>query len=269
MRGALGLFSLVDLLQLLGSNQSRGYLAVHHPTRGEGRVYLNAGRVVHAHFDGRTDLEALRTILSDERGNFEFLPGRPAPTETIDASLDNLLLQAIRGLGTEPRSEDKEIPPPDELDVPSVKDLDRISRLTLSADEFAVVERLDGRRSVLALAHAAGLPVQRVQRVLMRLASLGVLDVKKRLPRVARLTLGLSREITDMRAFLDLVILRTWARQHGQDVTRVRLREESGREIVLDAGGAPDVGAYLLLSSNALLRYGLAAQVSVLVKPEV
>jgi hypothetical protein len=258
----------VDLLQLLGSNQSRGYLAVHHPSRGEGRVYLNAGRVVHVHFDGREDAEALKLMLQDERGNFEFLPGRAAPRESITASLDNLLLSAIRTLEPPEPGDDKEIPPPDELDVPAVKDVDRVGRLTLSADEFAVIERVDGTRSVLGLAQATSLSVETVQRILMRLSSLGVLDVRKRSPRIARLVVALSRDITGLGAYLDEVIMRAWTRQFGGPVSKIRIRLDNGREVVLAAASAPDLGPYLLLSNNGLIRHNLNANSSVLVKPE-
>jgi hypothetical protein len=270
VRGALGLFSLVDLLQLLASNQSKGCLVIMHPVKGEARAFFEAGKVTHIAFDDREDSEALQLLLRDERGNFEFLPGRVAPKVSIKVSFDNLLFSAIRNLGPAERPEDKEIPPPDELDIPTVKDLGRISQLTLSTDEFSVIEKIDGKKSVHNLVQQTNLPFENVQRILMRLASLNMIDVKKREARVARLVVQLNRQIDGLTVYLDEVIMRTWVRQNkGQAITQVRLRQDSGRELVVNATSAPDLGAYLLLSDGAMVRFGLNSGMTVLVKPEV
>ncbi|HEX2865221.1 MAG TPA: DUF4388 domain-containing protein [Deinococcales bacterium] len=269
MRGSLGLFSLLDLLQLLGSNQSRGYLAIHHPNRGEARVYLDQGRVVHIAFDGLTDLEALRAVLRDERGNFEFLPNRAAPAVTIQASLDNLLLAAIRGMEPNGRGEDREAPPPEELDIPVLTDLERVGRLTLSAEEMPVIERIDGVLSVAGIAAATDRPIEVVQRTLQRLSSLQLLEVRRRSPRIARLVVALGRDLTDMTAGLDEVILRAWSRQQGHAVEYIRIRQESGRELVFPVRGGPRLGPNLAFSNVALMRFSLRAGESILARPEV
>jgi Domain of unknown function (DUF4388) len=72
----LGVFNLLDLIQLLAQNNSRGYLGIHHPSQGEGRFYLEEGKLTHASFAGTHDLAALRAVLQDERGSFEFVPNQ-------------------------------------------------------------------------------------------------------------------------------------------------------------------------------------------------
>ena len=47
--GTLGLFSLVDLFQLLAASGRTGRLAVQHPL-GRARVYFEKGQVRHAEF---------------------------------------------------------------------------------------------------------------------------------------------------------------------------------------------------------------------------
>lgn len=268
MRGSLGLFSLLDLLQLLGSNQSRGYLAIHHPNRGEARIYLDQGRVIHIVYDGLTDLEALRALLRDERGNFEFLPNRAAPAETIQASLDNLLLAAIRTVEPDERGEEREVPAPDELDVPVITDLERVNRLTLSDDEFPIIEHIDGTLSVAGIAAVTNRPLEIVQRTLQRLASLQLLEVKRRSPRIARLVITLGRDLTDMTAGLDEVILRAWSRQQGQPIKFMRIRQESGRELIFPVRGGLRLGPNLALSNVAIMRFSLRAGESILARPE-
>jgi Domain of unknown function (DUF4388) len=269
VRGSLGIFSLLDLLQLLGSNQSKGCLSIHHPTDREGRVFFDAGRVVFAQFGTLEDAPAVRAMLRDERGNFEFIPGRTPLKKTIDVSLDNFLFEVIRELDENTKvTVEKIILPPNELDAPRILDNARISSLTLSADEFSVIELIDGERSVSAIAQAAKQPLDLVQTVLIRFSSLGLVDVKKRSPRIARLVIGLSRELTDMRVCVDQIIMQAWDRQHGRPVSKIRMRDTAGQEFVFEAFGTPNLGAYLLFSSNAIMRYDLHAGAQVLVKPE-
>jgi ribosomal protein L31E len=268
VRGSLGVFNLFDLLQLLAQNQSKGCLTIYHPSQREGRVFFDSGRVTHVSYGSATDAEGLRALLRDERGNFEFIPGRSPQKPTVSAAFDNFMLEVIRELDSGTTTVEKQFPIPGELDAPRVVDEVKLSNLTLSADEFAVVERIDGERTVIAISQATNLPLEMVQRTLVRLASIGLVDVKKRAPRVARLVVGLSREMTGMEVCVDEVILRAWDRQQGRPVKRVRMRDEGGREFVFDAITTPNLGAYALFSNNAMMRYDLRANAQVLLKPE-
>jgi Domain of unknown function (DUF4388) len=268
MRGSLGVFNLLDLLQLLSQNQSKGCLTVFHPTEREGKVFFESGKITHVSFGNVQDIDALRAMLKDERGNFEFLPTKSPPQKTITQAFDNLMLEVIRTLDETTSTVEKKIPPPGELDSPKILDMTRLSALTLAADEFAIVQLIDGERTVVSISQATGQPLEAVQKTLVRLSSMGLLEVKKRQPRVARLVIGLSRELVDMRVCVDDVILRAWDRQHGRPVRRVRMRDDGGREFIFDAMGAPNIGAYALFSNNALMRFDLRAGGQVLLKPE-
>jgi hypothetical protein len=268
VRGSLGVFNLVDLIQLLAQNKSRGCLVVHHPDRGEGRFYMEDGKLVHASFSGFEDLEALQSVLHDERGSFQFSPGLGVPKHSIKANLDNLLLAAVRGLEEAPRLEEKQTPRPDEVDVPRVLDRNRLASITLAGEEFSVVERVDGQRSVLEIAEAAGLPFGHVQKVLSRLSALGLIEVRRRSARVARLVIGLSHDLLGLEVAVDHTIMQNWEKSQGKRIRQIRIREESGREFIFPAFAAPNLGAYLLLSSNALMRFELRAGTNVLAKPE-
>jgi hypothetical protein len=46
------------------------------------------------------------------------------------------------------------------------------------------------------------------------------------------------------------------------------MRDAAGQEFVFDAFSTPNLGAYILFSSNAIMRYDLRAGMDVLVKPE-
>ena len=105
MRGSLGIFNLVDLLQLLAANHSKGLLTVHHPSRGECKLYLDgSGRMLHAAFDDHEGIPAIKAILEDEHGNFEFLPNLSPSVNSIDANI------SIQALIVEPQAElDQEV----------------------------------------------------------------------------------------------------------------------------------------------------------------
>jgi Domain of unknown function (DUF4388) len=268
VRGSLGVFNLLDLIQLLAQNNSRGYLGIHHPSQGEGRFYLEEGKLTHASFAGTHDLAALRAVLQDERGSFEFVPNQLPTQKTITASLDNVLLQAVRELGNAPRDEEKQAPRPNEIDVPRVLNKERLASVELSTEERVVVNQIDAQRSIAELVDACNQPLAQITDVLVHLIALGLVEVKKRQPRVARLVIGLSHDLVGLEAAVDSTIIKTWERQHGRRVKKIRLREESGREFVFPTVAAPNLGAYLLFSSNAMMRFTLHAGASVLVKPE-
>ena len=211
----------------------------------------------------------MQSVLHDERGSFQFSTGLAAPKHTIKANLDNLLLAAVRGLEQAPRLEEKQTPRPDEVDVPRVLDRNRLASITLAGEEFSVVERIDGQHSVLEIAESAGLPFEHVQNVLSRLSALGLIEVRRRSARVARLVIGLSHDLLGLEVAVDHTIMQNWEKSQGKRIRQIRIREESGREFIFPAFSAPNLGAYLLLSSNALMRFELRAGANVLAKPEI
>lgn len=97
MTGTLGLFSLVDLFQLLSASSRSGRLTVDHP-EGLARVYFEEGLAVHAEFAGRSGEDAIYALFADEQGSFEFMLGVPAPQNTIASRTENLVLEATRRL---------------------------------------------------------------------------------------------------------------------------------------------------------------------------
>lgn len=125
MTGTLGLFSLVDLFQLLAASSRSGRLTVDHP-QGAARVYFEEGLAVHAEFSGFSGEEAVFALFSDEQGSFEFMLGVPAPQATIETSTENLMLEATRRLdesrrGDGPSSAGAE-PPALAVDEPELLD---------------------------------------------------------------------------------------------------------------------------------------------------
>ncbi len=268
MRGSLGLFNLLDLLQLLGSNKSNGCLSIYHPTEGDARIYFTEGNIIHIHYAGQQDLEALKTLLRDEQGSFEFIPNRTPQSVTIEKPLDQFLFSAIRDLDA-PAPEDKPQPVAVDADVPVILDDSRMATLSLDEQEFEIIKLIDGTRTVSEIGEASQVPSTKVKETFSRLASLGLINLKKPEPRVARLVIGLSRDFDGMVAYVDESIVQIWSKTQRAKIENVRMRDAGGRELSLKVRSAPNIGPYLLLSSTGLLGHGLRAGASVLVKPEL
>jgi len=101
MRGTLGLFNLLELLQLLNSSGRTGALLVNHPRHGESRLYFVKGRIVHAAQRNVFDEGVIYNLLRDERGEFDFQAGRTAPEESIALGFDALMFAVLKMLPTQ------------------------------------------------------------------------------------------------------------------------------------------------------------------------
>lgn len=270
MTGTLGLFSLVDLFQLLSSSSRTGRLVVDHPG-GLARVYFDAGRVIHAEFDRLQGEEAVYALFSDERGNFEFLLGLPAPRQTITTSTENLLLESIRRLDENRR--DTEHDPPEELvpeqAVPAfAEETPGTERINFRPPELAVLRLVDGQRRVSQIVELADIPAKEVRRTVSHLVRLGVLVLRARKPRVARLVAQLARRTLAPRtAGVDRSIVSNWQRVMGVTPERVACRRPDGRVDVYRLVPIEGAGAYILFSADTLFASNLAANTPLLTKP--
>lgn len=267
MTGTLGLFSLVDLFQLLSSSQRSGRLGVDHPA-GRARVYFDKGQVVHAEFGELKGEEAVYALFADERGSFEFRLGLPPPDTTIDCGTENLVLEAIRRLDEARRDGGPTIA----RDAVPVLDttFERAEELTLSEEERKVLAHVNGQRNVTRIALDAGLDPDDTLAIVERLGSIGVLKMRGRRPRTARLVARLGD--TDLAAGvagLDPGILSTWQRATGSWPDRIACRREDGKVLVFQASAVEGAGPYILFSRDTLFRSDLAANEALLVRPVV
>jgi Domain of unknown function (DUF4388) len=96
MRGTLSKkFSVEPLLQVLGNHRSTGKLIVMHPIRGRFAAYLENGRLVHAEYGEETGVDALATLIYDQRGDFEFFSDEKTTHKTIRGMLEFALITAM------------------------------------------------------------------------------------------------------------------------------------------------------------------------------
>jgi len=263
--GTLGLFSLVDLFQLLSSAQRSGRLGIDHPA-GLARVYFDKGQVVHAEFGELRGEEAVYALFTDERGSFEFRLGIPAPEASIAAGTENLVLEAIRRLD-EARRESGPTVARDA--VPTLDtSYERAAELTLNEDERQVLGHVNGQRNVTRIALDASLDPDDTLAIVERLTRIGVLKMRGRRARTARLVARLSgTDLPAGAAGLDPGILTTWQRATGTRPERVACRRQDGKVLVFQATAVDGAGPYILFSRDTLFRSDLAANEALLVRP--
>ncbi len=267
MTGTLGLFSLVDLFQLLSSSQRSGRLGVDHPA-GLARVYFDKGQVVHAEFGELKGEDAVFALFADERGSFEFRLGIPAPDTSIESGTENLVLEAIRRLD-EARREGGPTVARDA--VPTLDtSYERAAELTLNEDERKVLSNVNGQRNVTRIALDAGLDPDDALAIVERLTRIGVLKMRGRRPRTARLVARLGEmELSAGMAGLDPGILNTWQRAIGAWPERIACRRQDGKVLVFQATPVDGAGPFILFSRDTLFRSDLAANEALLVRPVV
>ena len=95
LRGDLAKVPLFAVLQMLEMGSQTGCLAVETPD-GEGWMWLERGRLVHAECAKASGLEAALTLAQANAGRFDFSPGSPTPERSFGASVTEVILEATR-----------------------------------------------------------------------------------------------------------------------------------------------------------------------------
>ncbi len=264
--GTLGLFSLVDLFQLLSGAMRTGRLAVQHPVV-PARVYFERGRITHAEFGDLEGEEAVYALFEDERGTFEFVVGLPAPRRSVGSATENLVLEALRRLD-ELRRDQPSGGPEVSRDAVAFVPADSPGDLPFGEDERRVLAAVNGQRSVARLAETLDLPLAQVQRVVKRLVEVGSLQLRSRRPRTAQLVVRMARTgVPSGSLGLDEGIVHNWSKVLGETVAEVAVRRPDGSAFVAPVTTLPGGGPYLLARPDTLLRVDLGVDDTVLVKP--
>jgi pSer/pThr/pTyr-binding forkhead associated (FHA) protein len=97
LRGDLAKVPLFAVLQMLEMGSQTGCLAVETPG-GEGWMWLERGRLVHAECGKEHGLEAALELAQANAGRFDFAPGSPTPERSFSASVTEVILEATRML---------------------------------------------------------------------------------------------------------------------------------------------------------------------------
>lgn len=273
--GTLGLFSLVDLFQLLASARRTGRLVVEHPV-SSARIYFDKGQAVHAEFGELVGEDAVYTLFADERGSFEFRLGLPSPASTIAVGTENLVLEAMRrldevnrGMGPQDGSGGHSMTvQPDAVPAMPTALPGEQREFALNADELAVMSQVDGHRTVTRIALNLGKDSGDVRLICERLVRTGVLKLQNRRARTARLVTRLARKrLAPRRVGVDGSILDAWSNALGARVKEVACRRDNGEVLLFAVTRVEGLGPFIELSRDTLVRANLRVDQTLLVRP--
>jgi hypothetical protein len=176
-QGSLAELHLPDIIQLVSVSAKTG---VFHLADGhlKGQTFLHEGRIVHAQLDDISGEEAVYALAIWNQGDFRFEPAPPSEIRTISKSNTNLLMEAARRLD-EWRVLSKKIPSV-ELIPEFVVQETREGQINLNTSEWLILSKIDGHRSVKAIAQASGLSVFDAAKILYGLIATGLIRLRDR-----------------------------------------------------------------------------------------
>jgi hypothetical protein len=176
-QGSLAELHLPDIIQLISVSGKTG---VFHLVDGhlKGEIFLHEGRIVHAQLDEVSGEEAVYALAIWNQGEFKFEPGTPSEIKTISKSNTNLLMEAARRLD-EWRVLSKKIPSVEKIPEFVVQE-SREGQINLNTSEWLILSKIDGHRSVKAIAQASGLSVFDAAKVLYGLIATGLIRLRDR-----------------------------------------------------------------------------------------
>ena len=151
-QGSLSELPLPDVIQLVSSSGKTGCF---HLTDGDikGQIYIHEGRIVHAQVEDLSGEEAVYQLAIWSRGEFFFETGASVAANTITKTNTNLLMEAARRLD-EWRVLQKKVPSMDlvpEFVIPEGRE----GQINLNTSEWLILSKIDGRRSIKAIASSA------------------------------------------------------------------------------------------------------------------
>jgi hypothetical protein len=265
--GTLGLFSLVDLFQLLAASKRTGRLTVQHPL-GPARFYFDKGDLRHAEFLAIEGPSAVDILFADERGAFAFMAGLPAPRVTVEASTEAVVLDALRRLDEARRDDPAPSPFVGPDAVPYGIDESAVADVRLSEPERRVIAAVNGHWTAARIAKELGVVTDDVVASIARLVQVGLLRLRTRRPRTAQLVVRLApADIPDGSVGVDAGIVRAWREVAGTNLVEVALRLPDKTAIAVPFSAVVGAGPHLQVPRAMLVRLGLRVDDTILARP--
>jgi len=175
-QGSLSELPLPDVIQLVSSSGKTGCF---HLTDGDvkGQIYIQEGRIVHAQVEDLSGEEAVYQLAIWSRGEFFFETGATVAANTITKTNTNLLMEAARRLD-EWRVLQKKVPSM-ELVPEFVIPEGREGQINLNTSEWLILSKIDGRRSIKAIANASSHSTFEACKILYGLIATNLIRLKE------------------------------------------------------------------------------------------
>lgn len=254
---ALESFDIIELLSILAKGEKTGVLRVYRDQQIF-MLWLSHGRV--RRMDGAgldTGPAVLAQLLGDPRGRFHFEADETVPFPNLDQSHDAFAYAALKLLP----------PPPLKFEgAGRLEPSERLSELPLDLYEQEVLRGVAEGKTLAELAAARD---PRAAPLLGRLTRLRL--ISERRTRMARLLVQINRQARRGQAttaVVDEIIFGRWRDAVGGHIEQIQVRDERGGAVHrLTVSAAAEVGTFMLLTPELLIRTGLRAGDAVLVRP--
>lgn len=176
-QGSLKELPLPDIIQLVSVSGKTGKFTLSREA-DRGYIYLKAGQMVHATVADLVGEEAIYALAIWSHGDFQFNPGEETDRQTISKSNTNLLMEAARRLD-EWRVLSKKIASIDQ--VPELQTREgRHEQITLNPQEWMVITKIDGKRSIADVGKALNIASFDVAKILYGMITSELVVLKKK-----------------------------------------------------------------------------------------
>jgi hypothetical protein len=179
-QGSLKELPLPDIIQLVSVSGKTGKFTLTRE-HDRGAIYLKNGQMVHATVGDLIGEEAIYSLAIWNSGEFQFTPAEEPDRQTITKSNTNLLMEAARRLD-EWRVLSKKI-----ASVELVPELmtreNRHEQITLNPQEWMLITKIDGSRSIADIGRALGMSSFDVAKILYGMLTSELVQLKKKIER--------------------------------------------------------------------------------------
>jgi acid stress-induced BolA-like protein IbaG/YrbA len=181
-QGSLKELPLPDIIQLVSVSGKTGKFSLTRDN-DHGSIFLKNGQMVHASVGDLIGEEAVYALSIWNHGDFLFSPGEEADRQTITKSNTNLLMEAARRLD-EWRVLSKKVPSVDHVPELLMRE-NRHEQITLNAQEWMLITKIDGRRSIIDLGKILNISSFDVAKILYGMITSELVTLKKKRERAA------------------------------------------------------------------------------------
>lgn len=177
-QGSLKELPLPDIIQLVSVSGKTGKFTLTRESE-QGLIYLRGGQMVHAETGELIGEEAIYALAIWNSGDFQFSAGEEPQQQTITKSNTNLLMEAARRLD-EWRVLSKKVPSVEMVPELTARE-NRHEQITLNPQEWLLVTRINGQRSVADIGKLLGISAFDVAKVLYGLVTAELVQLKKKI----------------------------------------------------------------------------------------
>ena len=176
-QGSLKELPLPDIIQLVSVSGKTGKFTLTRDA-DKGFIYLKNGQMVHAYVGELVGEEAIYALAIWNAGEFQFNPGEEPDRQTISKSNTNLLMEAARRLD-EWRVLSKKIASVDYVPELQARE-NRHEQITLNPQEWTLITRIDGHRSIADIGRALNISSFEVAKILYGMITSELVVLKKK-----------------------------------------------------------------------------------------